>query len=119
MSIVSLQTNGTLLDDARITALANAGLDRINLSLHALDPALARILAGVDWYDINQVTGAARAVVKSTIDLLIAPVYLPGINDAEIPKIIGFAQECGAGKRFPRLASRSSSATGTAGRRKG
>ena len=103
VSIVSLQTNGTLLDDARITALAAAGLDRVNLSLHALDPALARKLAGVDWYDINQVTGAAGAVVKSSMDLLIAPVYLPGINDAEIPKIIGFAKECGAGKRFPPL----------------
>ena len=103
VSIVSLQTNGTLLDDARIAALAAAGLDRVNLSLHALDPALARELAGVDWYDINQVTGAAGAVVKSSMDLLIAPVYLPGINDAEIPKIIGFAKECGAGKRFPPL----------------
>ena len=62
VSIVSLQTNGTLLDDKKIAALADAGLDRVNLSLHALDPALARELAGVDWYDIDKVTGAARAV---------------------------------------------------------
>jgi hypothetical protein len=30
-------------------------------------------------------------------------VYVPGINDAEIPKLIRFAQEIGAGKRFPPL----------------
>jgi hypothetical protein len=103
VSIVSLQTNGTLLDDAKIAALAAAGLDRVNLSLHALDPVLARELAGVDFYDINQVTGAAKSVAKSSMDLLIAPVYVPGINDAEIPRLIHFAQECGAGKRFPPL----------------
>jgi uncharacterized protein len=100
---ISLQTNGTLLDAARIASLEAAGLDRINLSLHALDPAIARALAGVDWFDIGQVTEAARAVARSRIDLLIAPVYIPGINDNEIPKLIRFVQEIGAGKRFPPL----------------
>jgi uncharacterized Fe-S cluster-containing radical SAM superfamily enzyme len=103
VSTVSLQTNGTLLDERKIAALADAGLDRMNLSLHALDPALARELAGVDWFDIEKVTEAARAVAASSMDLLIAPVYIPGINDAEIPKLIAFARECGAGKRFPPL----------------
>jgi len=103
VSVVSLQTNGTLLDREMIGALEKAGLDRINLSLHALDPSIAKMLAGVEWYDIDRVTDAAKAVCRSTIDLLIAPVYLPGINDAEIPKLIRFAQEIGAGKRFPPL----------------
>jgi hypothetical protein len=103
VTAVSLQTNGTILDDKKITALESAGLDRINLSLHALDPEMARMLAGVEWFDIEKVCNAARAVAKSKIDLLIAPVYIPGINDAEIPKLIRFAQEIGAGKRFPPL----------------
>ncbi len=83
---ISLQTNGTLLDESKIAALESAGLDRINLSLHALDPAIAQTLAGVDWYDIEKLTDAAKAVARSRMDLLIAPVYMPGINDAEIPK---------------------------------
>ncbi|MDD1687699.1 radical SAM protein [Methanoregula sp.] len=103
VSTISLQTNGTLLDAAKIAALESAGLDRINLSIHAMDPAIARTLSGVDWFDIGQVTDAARAVAESRIDLLIAPVYIPGINDAEILKLIRFAQEIGAGKRFPPL----------------
>jgi uncharacterized protein len=61
------------------------------------------MLAGVGWFDIDALTDAAQAVARSTIDLLIAPVYVPGINDAEIPKLIRFAQEIGAGKRFPPL----------------
>jgi len=103
VSTVSLQTNGTLLDKRKITMLEAAGLDRINLSIHALDPDLAKQLAGVGSFDIDQVTGAAKSVANSKIDLLIAPVYIPGINDAEIPKLIRFAQEIGAGKRFPPL----------------
>jgi hypothetical protein len=103
VSVISLQTNGTLLDQEMITALEKAGLDRINLSLHSLDPSIAKMLAGVEWYDIDRVADAAKAVCRSTIDLLIAPVYLPGINDAEIPKLIQFAREIGAGKRFPPL----------------
>ena len=103
VSAISLQTNGTLLDPAKIAALETAGLDRINLSLHALEPALAKILAGVEWFDIDRVMDAAKAVAQSKIDLLIAPVYIPGINDAEIPRLIRFAQEIGAGKRFPPL----------------
>ncbi len=38
VSVISLQTNGTLLDETKIAALESAGLDRINLSIHALDP---------------------------------------------------------------------------------
>jgi uncharacterized Fe-S cluster-containing radical SAM superfamily enzyme len=101
--VISMQTNGTLLNERTIGALESAGLDRINLSLHALDPAIARDLAGVPSFDIDKVMEAARAVAASTIDLLIAPVYLPQINDTEIPKLIAFAREIGAGKRFPPL----------------
>jgi hypothetical protein len=103
VSVISLQTNGTLLDTAKIAALESAGLDRINLSLHALDPAIAKMLAGVEWFDIDTLIKTAKDVARSKIDLLIAPVYVPGINDEEIPKLIRFAQEIGAGKRFPPL----------------
>jgi uncharacterized Fe-S cluster-containing radical SAM superfamily enzyme len=101
--VVSMQSNGTLLTMERIKDLASAGLDRVNLSLHALEPDLARELAGVSWYDVEQVKEAARGVAESSIDLLLAPVYLPGKNDGEIPKLITFAREIGAGKRWPAL----------------
>ena len=103
VKVVSMQTNGTLLSDEKIAGLESAGLDRLNLSLHALDPEIARTLAGVSWYDISKVKEAARRVAESTIDILVAPVYLPGSNDAEIPRIIAFAKEIGAGKRWPAL----------------
>ncbi|HVP24641.1 MAG TPA: radical SAM protein [Methanomicrobiales archaeon] len=103
VEVVSMQSNGTLLTPERIGELESAGLDRMNLSIHALDSALGRTLAGVSWYDVEQVKEAARVVAQSSIDLLIAPVYLPGSNDVEIPRIIAFAREIGAGKRWPAL----------------
>jgi uncharacterized Fe-S cluster-containing radical SAM superfamily enzyme len=101
--VVSMQSNGTLLSPEMIEGLESAGLDRLNLSLHALDPAIARKLAGVPWYDVEKVKEAARRVAKSAIDLLIAPVFLPEWNDGEIPGIIAFAREISAGKRWPAL----------------
>ena len=40
--VVSMQSNGTLLTPKMIDDLESAGLDRLNLSLHALDPVLAQ-----------------------------------------------------------------------------
>jgi len=103
VNVVSMQSNGTLLDSDRIGALAEAGLDRINLSIHSLQPEKAAYLAGVPWFDIEKIMQTARDIAKSSIDLLIAPVLIPGINDPDMPEIIRFAQEIGAGKRWPML----------------
>ena len=74
------------------------------MSIEALDPELAKKIAGIDSYDIEKILGTAEYIVKKTdIDLLIAPVYLPGINDNEIPKLIEFALKIGAGKKWPAL----------------
>lgn len=99
----SLQTNGTLLTKEKIKKFEKAKLDRINLSINSMNPKFAREISGVSWYDIEKIKDSAKEIAKSKIDLLIAPVYLPKINDSEIPKIIEFAQSIGAGKKFPSL----------------
>ncbi|VVB96777.1 Coenzyme PQQ synthesis protein E [uncultured archaeon] len=101
---VSMQTNGTLLNTGLIDALDKAGLSRINMSIESLDPDLAKRIAGTDSYNLGKVLKNAEYITKNTnIDLLIAPVWLPGINDAEIPKLIEFALSIGAGKKWPAL----------------
>jgi len=100
---VSMQTNGTLLNNEKIKAFEEAGLDRINLSIHSIEPDLAKKLAGTEQYEIGKVLDVARNIAESRIDLLIAPVFIPGINDQEIPKLIAFAKEIGAGKKWPPL----------------
>ena len=104
VEVVSLQTHGALLTEKLVDELGDAGLSRINLSIDALDPKLARLLADTPWYDVHRVMQVAEYIAKSSkIDLLIAPVWVPGLNDHEIPKIIEFALKIGAGKRWPPL----------------
>ncbi len=100
VEVISVQTNGTLLNDERISAIENH-VTRINLSISSMDPKLARRLHGP--YNLNKVLDVAEMIANSKMDLLIAPVWVPGYNDSEIPKIIEFALEIGAGKKYPPL----------------
>ena len=104
VEVVSLQTHGSILDEKTVDRLSDAGLTRINLSVDALDPELARKLADTEWYNVERVVRLMEYVTSNTsIDLLLAPVWVPTINDAEIPKIIELAKKIGAGRRFPPL----------------
>ena len=96
----SIDTNGLLLNKQYIDELAEAGLTRINLSLHALDPQKATLLAGYP-YNLDKVLEIARYIPTTKMDLIIVPVWMPGYNDEELPKLAKFAQEIGAGKHCP------------------
>ena len=101
---VALETHGALLTMEMAEKLDDAGLDRINLSLDALNPKLAKTLAGSEWFDVGKVLEVAEYIATSLrMDLLIAPVWIPSINTEEIPRIIEFALRIGAGKRWPPL----------------
>lgn len=104
VEVVSMQTHGFLLNEKILEELSEAGLSRINLSIDALDPNLARWLSDTEKYDVNRIVELAEYIVKNTnIDLLLAPVWIPTVNDKEILKIIELAIKLGAGKRFPPL----------------
>ncbi|RLF19156.1 MAG: radical SAM protein, partial [Thermoprotei archaeon] len=104
VEVVSLQTHGALLNEKILDDLDEAGLSRINLSIDSLDPDKAKLLAGTKEYDVEKVKEMAEYIARSCkMDLLIAPVWVPGINDDDIPKLIEFALKIGAGKRWPPL----------------
>jgi len=103
VSIISMQSNGTLLNDRLVEELAEAGLDRVNLSIHSLDPDKARMLMGMKSYDLQHVLDMAEALVNAGIDVLLAPVIIFGVNDDEAEAFIEFARKIGAGKRWPAL----------------
>jgi uncharacterized Fe-S cluster-containing radical SAM superfamily enzyme len=100
VSIISMQTNGIPLNEQRISEMEGK-MTRINLSISAVAEETAKKLYGA--YPLKRVLEIAEIIANSKIDLLIAPVWVPGYNDDEIPKIIEFALEIGAGKKFPPL----------------
>lgn len=98
---LAMTTNGlTLVRQAR--AYADAGLDRLNLSMDSLDPkrfarmtgvdGLSRVLAGID---------AARDAGIGPIK--INTVVLRDENDAELPDLVRFAARRGVVIRFIEL----------------
>lgn len=99
--VVSVQTNGVFLREEIIDELEGK-LDRINLSMSTLDHKKAERIYGMK-YPTERLKNLARYIAESKIDLLLAPVWLPGINDRDIIDIIEFAIEIGAGKRWPPL----------------
>ena len=103
VSVISMQSNGVLLTDRLVEELAEAGLDRVNLSIHSLESKKARMLMGMKSYDLEHVLDMTEALVNVGIDVLIAPVIIFGINDDEAENFVEFARRVGAGRRWPAL----------------
>ncbi len=98
---ISMQTRLFMLSEDKIRQLAEAGLDRINLSVDALDVGLAAKLADTEWYDVRRAIELAEYTVRNTsIDVIVSPVWVPGINDSEIPRIAAWAHAT-LGKKWP------------------
>ncbi len=99
---ISIQTNGSVLDDELIDILEEY-VDRINLSIITMKTVSIYSIYN-SGYPLERVKEAAERIARnSEMDLLIAPVWLPGINERDIREIIEFALEIGAGKRGPPL----------------
>ncbi len=97
---ISAQSNGMLLNEENIAAMAGL-IDRVNLSISALDERTAWALAGSKKYSVGHVKAVAVMLLEHGIDVLLAPVWVPGYNDAEIPKIIDWGLTIGVGRRYP------------------
>ncbi|MFI0446192.1 GTP 3',8-cyclase MoaA [Actinomadura sp. 6N118] len=95
---VSLTTNGIGLD--RLAApLADAGLDRVNVSLDTLDREVFKRLAHRDRLD-DVLKGLAAAVGAGLAPVKINAVLMRGINDHEAVPLLRFCLEHGYRLRF-------------------
>ncbi|MFA5887469.1 MAG: radical SAM protein [Candidatus Nanoarchaeia archaeon] len=93
---ISMQTNGTLLNGEMVFALEKAGISQINLSINSLNAIQAQDLSGCNTYSLDHILQMAKMISDSSIQLLIAPVWIPKINDAEMPKLIELAKKLNA-----------------------
>lgn len=88
---ISMDTNATLLTESIVDSLIDAGLTRFNISLDALDPALAKKMTNFP-FNLEHVKKIIKYVGERS-NMLIAPVWVQGYNDEEMPKLIEFALE--------------------------
>jgi uncharacterized Fe-S cluster-containing radical SAM superfamily enzyme len=103
VDVISLQTNGVLLTKKLIDDLERAGLARINLSINSLDYSKAIIMSGNGKYDLRHILEIAEYVRDSKITLLLAPLWVPGLNDDDIPEIVQFVKKFGVRSKWPVL----------------
>jgi cyclic pyranopterin phosphate synthase len=94
MSEVSLTTNGSRLSELALP-LKTAGLRRVNISLHTLDPELYAGLCGVDLKD-EVVDGIRAAVDAGLSPVKVNMVVLKGENEGEIQSMMDFCGKVGA-----------------------
>jgi cyclic pyranopterin phosphate synthase len=100
---LALTTNGMSL--ARLApALAEAGLQRVNVSMDSLDEGVFwRITGGGDLRRVQE--GILAALAAGLRPVKINVVLLPGVNAHERESLVQWAEEHGAGVRFIRQMS--------------
>jgi cyclic pyranopterin phosphate synthase len=91
---VSLTTNGFLLEE-KAGALRDAGLHRVNVSLHALTPAAFKKITGRSGLHRVQ-RGIVAALTHHLDPVKVNMVVLQGLNDHEIQPMIDFTAHGGA-----------------------
>ncbi|MFH1589093.1 MAG: radical SAM protein [archaeon] len=98
VKIVSINTNGVLLTEELVDRLISAGLDSIHLSLNTLNGETASRLSGA-FYPLEKVKKIVQ-YCDGKIDLIIAPIIVPGHNDGQIEELLKF---CLTLKNVPRF----------------
>ncbi len=106
--ILCLSTNGLLLPD-RLEDLLKAGVKSLTITINAVSTVVAEKIYSWAVYNGNRYEGKEAALriitnqrygmeeaVRAGLAVKINSVYIPGINDAEIPSIARLAGRMGA-----------------------
>jgi cyclic pyranopterin phosphate synthase len=88
---ISLVTNGTLFADVA-KGLAEAGLDRVNLSLDTLERDIYTKITGKDLM-MDALAGIDAAVDAGFDPVKLNMVLLSSVNDGEVDKMIEYASQ--------------------------
>ncbi|MHA2000200.1 MAG: radical SAM protein [Promethearchaeota archaeon] len=92
---VSMQSNGTLVDEQVVEKLVNAGLDQINITINSMDEKMLRKLSCRENFDKEKLIHGIESVHKSPIDLVLTPVWFFGYNDEHVEEIVKYFKHLG------------------------
>ena len=90
IEVISMQSNGLLLNEHIIKNLDENKLSRINISLNTLNQEKAEYLCDCKNYNLKNLIKNIHNLLHTNIDVLLAPVWFPGENDKDIEEIIKF-----------------------------
>lgn len=92
VKLVSMETHGLGLNELVVDRLVESGLNRLNLSIDAVSKTVAARLSATPSYDPDKVIKAAIYAARKGLWVLLTPVWVPGVNDEEIPRLISIAK---------------------------
>lgn len=95
---IAMTTNGVLLPD-QLPALIDAGLDRVTVSLDALDPGVFAAMADVK-VGVDVVTGAIDTALAAGMPVKVNAVVQRGVNESQIVPLATMGREKGVTVRF-------------------
>ena len=96
---LALTTNAYLLAE-KAPILVEAGLHRVTVSLHSLDPKTFGRINGLDL-PLDRVLGGIRAAVAAGLGpVKLNVVVMKGVNDHEVVDLVRFARDEGCVVRF-------------------
>lgn len=96
---LALTTNAFLLDQ-KAPGLVEAGLDRVTVSLHSLDPEIFARVNGLDLPLERVLAGIDAALGAGLRPVKINAVVLRGVNEHEIVDLVRFGRDKGCTVRF-------------------
>lgn len=91
---IHLITNMTLVSKELADRLIDAGLTSFNVSFHALNAENAKKLFHMQGYNVKKVL-ETLSYAKGRVKILLAPVYLPGLNEQDVEDIVRYAKQEG------------------------
>lgn len=95
---ISMTTNGFMLPKYA-KSLKNAGLDRVNISLHSLDRETFEFITGTD--SIDKVRDGIRSAKEAELEpIKLNFVVLKGVNVDQVPRMISLSAEEGITVQF-------------------
>ena len=93
---ISIDTNGTLLNEKIILELEKYKKVVLNISLNTLNPETAKTISGIKHYDLSKVLEMIR-FCQRRVKVFLTPLIVPSYNDLEIEDLVKFAKENGLG----------------------
>ena len=90
---VSMTTNASKLSDLACK-LREAGLARVNISLHSLNPSKFKEITGTNLENVVE-EGVGEAIKCGLTPVKLNMVVMKGINEGEIPQMINFSKDFG------------------------
>ena len=89
--IISMDTNGTLLNKKLVDELVDAGISRFNISLNSLDEKKCKELAGAS-YNLKHTLEMIKYASKKT-NVLLAPIIIPTLNDEDLKRLVDISKD--------------------------